>query len=285
MWLTCGCRSRIWKVRPKKNLPILLSRFLASHFSNFYFMNQKRPMLDEPVVQVGDKISISWPNDSGEYQECRADIISIHQSTKKKDGSLYVYQLLFENGTKKKTRLLNEQYAVIDSIPSHFLDLSRKRSLEEDSLQDTLLDRPSKKSLTEQSKAQYGYGWNRYVKFCAEKGYPLDASGGSISDQMEAFLTYVVIEDPVKTVTPAVANSYVSAIGKTLIEANQLQSMAQIRTPKFTAQLEAYTKAYKFLKAEQMNGQMHDHQHNEIQLQASPEHQGQQPVEHSIIEI
>lgn len=246
-------------------------------------MSQKRDMGEEPVVQVGDKISIAWPGEAGQFQQCRADVIAIHQSAKRKDDSIFVYQLLFEDGTKKKTRLLNHQFTIIDSSTEYY-EPSKKRHFEGD-----LHERPAKKTLSEQSKTQYGYGWSRYVKFCAEKGLPLDAGGGSISDQMQAFLTYVVVEDPVKTVTPAVANSYISAIGKTLIEANQLASMSQIRTPKFTAHLDAYLKAFKLIKQQQQQQQqLHDKEDHHIQLhiRASDEdHTGDPPVEHSVIEV
>mmetsp|Transcript_17014 Transcript_17014/g.17766 ORF Transcript_17014/g.17766 Transcript_17014/m.17766 type:complete len:251 (-) Transcript_17014:71-823(-) len=250
-------------------------------------MNQKHNnSLEEPVVQVGDKISIAWPTESGQLRQCHADVIAIHQSTKRKDDSIYVYQLLFEDGSKKKTRLLGTQFTIIDSSSEYF-DPSKKRSLSS-----VDIDKPSKKILSEQSKTQYGYGWSRYVKFCAEKGLPLDGGGGSISDQMEAFLTYVVVEDPVKTVTPAVANSYISAIGKTLIETNQLASMSQIRTPKFTAHLDAYLKAFKLLKQQQQQqqllGDLVDEKDHQIQLHIRPtdeDQSGEPPVEHSVIEV
>ena len=249
-------------------------------------MNQKRESGEEPVVQVGDKISIAWPDESGQFHQCRADVIAIHQSAKRKDDSIFVYQLLFEDGTKKKTRLLNHQFTIIDSS-SEYLDTPKKRHYVGDTH-----ERPAKKTLSEQSKTQYGYGWSRYVKFCTEKGLPLDAGGGSISDQMQAFLTYVVVEDPVKTVTPAVANSYISAIGKTLMEANQLASMSQIRTPKFTAHLDAYLKAFKLIKQQQQQPQQQHHMHDEkdhqiqIHIRPSDEDQtGEEPVEHSVIEV
>jgi hypothetical protein len=267
--------------------------FFRSCFFVFFFravfskiMSQKRETGDEPVVQVGDKISIAWPHESGQFQQCRADVIAIHQSAKRKDDSIFVYQLLFEDGTKKKTRLLNHQFTIIDSS-SEFFDPPKKRHYEGDN---NIHERPAKKTLSEQSKTQYGYGWSRYVKFCTEKGLALDAGGGSISDQMQAFLTYVVVEDPVKTVTPAVANSYISAIGKTLMEANQLASMSQIRTPKFTAHLDAYLKAFKLIKQQQQQHQhhVHDDKDHQIQLHIRPTNEdqsGEAPVEHSVIEV
>jgi hypothetical protein len=246
-------------------------------------MSQKRDAGDEPVVQVGDKLSIAWPSESGQFQQSRADVIAIHQSAKRKDDSLFVYQLLFEDGSKKKTRLLNHQFTIVDSS-TEFYDPPKKRHYEGETI-----DKPAKKTLSEQSKTQYGYGWSRYVKFCAEKGLPLDAGGGSISDQMQAFLTYAVVEDPVKTVTPAVANSYISAIGKTLMESNQLASMSQIRTPKFTAHLDAYLKAFKLIKQQQQQQQqMHDEKDHQIQLHIIPsdeDQSGEPPVEHSVIEV
>lgn len=249
-------------------------------------MAQKRELGEEPVVQVGDKLSIAWPSESGQFQQCRVDVIAIHQSAKRKDDSIFVYQLLFEDGTKKKTRLLNHQFTIIDSSSDYYNSTAPKKRHHE--AEGDHHERPAKKTLSEQSKTQYGYGWSRYVKFCAEKGLPLDAGGGSISDQMQAFLTYVVVEDPVKTVTPAVANSYISAIGKTLMEANQLASMSQIRTPKFTAHLDAYLKAFKLIKQQQQQQNLHDEKDHHIQLHLraqSDEDQTEAPAEHSVIEV
>jgi hypothetical protein len=283
-------------------------------------MSHKRSVMEEPLVQVGDKINVLWPGNGEEGipdVELTAHVTSINQSTKRKDGSLFIYQLIFEDGTKRKTRLANLRFNVIGGSSLRSSDhLSKRMRTSDDGLDLSVSDhhlspqslmlggeinvlvnheRPMRKNLTEQSKTQYAYGWNRYVKYCAEKNLPLDAAGGSISEQMETFLVYVITEDPVKTVTPAVANSYISAIGKTLMEAGQLESMSQIRTPKFTAQLEAFTKAHKMMKQQSQEEKEHmqhiDHVVHQLQHDHGHIHHSQhdddesQPVEHNVIEV
>ena len=287
-------------------------------------LSHKRPATEEPLVQVGDKISVLWPGtgeDGIHDMEVTAHITSINQSSKRKDGSLYVYQLIFEDGTKRKTRLAHLRFHVIGGSSLRTDHMSKRvrsdDSLDISSITDVVspslmlgdmgvigvgVDRSSlRKTLTDQSRTQYAYGWNRYVKYCAEKSLPLDAGDGSISEQMEAFLVYVITEDPVKTVTPSVANSYISAIGKTLMEAGQLESMSQIRTPKFTAQLEAFTKAHKLMKQQSQQEKdlvdHSDHVVHHIARVAEEEHrqhhhlhrddddQAPPPVEHSVIEV
>ena len=286
-------------------------------------VSHKRPATEEPLVQVGEKISVLWPGtgeDGIHDVELTAHVTSINQSSKRKDGSLYVYQLVFEDGTKRKTRLAHLRFHVIGGSSLRTDHMSKRvRSddcLDISSITDVVppslmlgdmgvmgvgAERPPRKSLTDQSRTQYAYGWNRYVKYCAEKSLPLDAGDGSISEQMEAFLVYVITEDPVKTVTPSVANSYISAIGKTLMEAGQLESMSQIRTPKFTAQLEAFTKAHKLMKQQsQQEKDLVDHADHVVHLSSVCDDthlqhhhhldhddgdQGSPPVEHSVIEV
>lgn len=285
-------------------------------------LNQKRSLGEEPLVQVGDKISVWWPSgdEGGEEIELIAHVTSINQSSKRKDGSLFVYQLIFEDGSKRKTRLANLRFSVIGGSSLRASDHLSKRMRNDDGLDMATIvsvsdhtdhlspslilgdigvignERPMRKILTEQSKTQYAYGWNRYVKYCTEKNLPVDGGGGSISDQMEAFLVYVITEDPVKTVTPAVANSYISAIGKTLIEGGQLESMSQIRTPKFTAQLEAFTKAHKMMKQQSQEEKEHMQHVQQVVRHLSrvgddgvddddDDDDHSQPVEHSVIEV
>lgn len=281
-------------------------------------LSNKRSVVEEPLVQVGDKINVLWPGtgeDGSQDVELIAHVTSINQSTKRKDGSLFIYQLIFEDGAKRKTRLANLRFNVIGGSSLRSSDhLSKRMRTSDDGLDLTVSDhmspqslmlggdinvlvnhdRPMRKNLTEQSKTQYAYGWNRYVKYCAEKNLPLDGAGGSISEQMEAFLVYVITEDPVKTVTPAVANSYISAIGKTLIEAGQLEAMSQIRTTKFTAQLEAFTKAHKMMKLQSQEEKEHmqhieqvvQHlQHDHHSHHSQHDDDESQPVEHNVIEV
>ena len=59
-------------------------------------MNQKQNSGgEEPVVQVGDKLSIAWPCESGQFRQCHADVVAIHQSTKRKDDSIFVYRICY----------------------------------------------------------------------------------------------------------------------------------------------------------------------------------------------
>mmetsp|Transcript_20932 Transcript_20932/g.30167 ORF Transcript_20932/g.30167 Transcript_20932/m.30167 type:complete len:287 (+) Transcript_20932:115-975(+) len=225
-------------------------------------------------VQIGDKVKVLWPLRGEDPHECQAVVESVAKRKRKYGG--ISCKLLFEDGVQRRAVLTPGEYSVLDKDTGSFVPSAKKQKRNESATGNAdgetpiiasaaiapsdnpmmfLSDRPMKRSLSQQSKTQYMYGWNRYAKFCAERGLSVDAAGGSISEQMEAFLTFVVVEDPVKTVTPAVANSYISAIGKMLIEANQIESMAQIRTPKFNAQLEQYTRAFKLLKQQQVERQ------------------------------
>lgn len=84
--------------------------------------------------------------------------------------------------------------------------------------------------MSAESERQYTFGWKRYVEYCHQHNLdPLvggGANGGergsntiTPASQVMEFARYLM-ENPEKSVKPAAANSYVSAVGKKLVEAN-----------------------------------------------------------------
>lgn len=84
--------------------------------------------------------------------------------------------------------------------------------------------------MKEESQKQYTFGWKRYTEYC--QMHSLDPLVGQVSPatQILEFARYLM-QNPGKTVKSAVANSYVSAVGKKLLEAGVIAAMRDIRTP------------------------------------------------------
>eukprot|EP00603_Paraphysomonas_imperforata_P001166 CAMPEP_0114414278 /NCGR_PEP_ID=MMETSP0103-20121206/1304_1 /TAXON_ID=37642 ORGANISM="Paraphysomonas imperforata, Strain PA2" /NCGR_SAMPLE_ID=MMETSP0103 /ASSEMBLY_ACC=CAM_ASM_000201 /LENGTH=289 /DNA_ID=CAMNT_0001582411 /DNA_START=54 /DNA_END=923 /DNA_ORIENTATION=+ len=85
--------------------------------------------------------------------------------------------------------------------------------------------------MKEESQKQYTFGWKRYNEYCQIHNLnTLIGDKASPSTQILEFARYLM-QNPGKTVKSAVANSYVSAVGKKLLEANVITAMRDIRTP------------------------------------------------------
>lgn len=73
--------------------------------------------------------------------------------------------------------------------------------------------------MKEESQKQYTFGWKRYAEYCSV--HSLDTLIGAHAapdSQILEFARYLM-QNPAKSVKSAVANSYVSAVGKRLLEA------------------------------------------------------------------
>lgn len=84
--------------------------------------------------------------------------------------------------------------------------------------------------MKEETQKQYTFGWKRYVEYC--ELHSLNTMVGEQvcpANQILEFARYLM-QNPVKTVKSSVANSYVSAVGKKLLEANVITAMRDIRT-------------------------------------------------------
>lgn len=85
--------------------------------------------------------------------------------------------------------------------------------------------------MKEESQKQYTFGWKRYNEYCQLHNLnTLIGDKASPATQILEFARYLM-QNPGKTVKSAVANSYVSAVGKKLLEANVITAMRDIRTP------------------------------------------------------
>ena len=89
--------------------------------------------------------------------------------------------------------------------------------------------------VSEESQKQYAFGWKRYEQFCQQRGWdPLARSqpdsGNSPASQVLEFARDLM-ENPDKAFKPSAANSYISAIGKRLVEAKVINTVRDIRTP------------------------------------------------------
>lgn len=64
---------------------------------------------DEPLVRVGDKIKLKWPDESGTDRTVHAKVQSVDKSSKKKHGTFWKYELcLYKEGDAViSTRLVN----------------------------------------------------------------------------------------------------------------------------------------------------------------------------------
>lgn len=87
--------------------------------------------------------------------------------------------------------------------------------------------------MTAESERQYTFGWKRYVDFCEQFNLdPLCQSKDNPSTPSQQVLQFAryLMEHPEKAVRPAAASSYVSAVGKKLMDAKVIDSMRDIRT-------------------------------------------------------
>ena len=86
-------------------------------------------------------------------------------------------------------------------------------------------------AMKEESQKQYTFGWKRYTEYC--QIHSLDTLVGEKANPASQILEFAryLMHNPGKTVKAAVANSYVSAVGKRLLEANVISAMRDIRTP------------------------------------------------------
>ena len=96
--------------------------------------------------------------------------------------------------------------------------------------------------MKEETQKQYTFGWKRYTEYCelhnlntllredadADTGTHTPSAGPAA--QILAFAQYLM-QNPGKTVKSSVANSYVSAVGKKLLDAKVITAMKDIRTP------------------------------------------------------
>jgi hypothetical protein len=81
-------------------------------------------------------------------------------------------------------------------------------------------------TMSAESERQYAFGWKRYSEYCVQHGLdPLvgewssgSGSGVSPAQQVMQFAKHLM-QNPEKPVRPAAANSYVSAVGKKLVDA------------------------------------------------------------------
>ena len=103
-------------------------------------------MEDSPVVVVGQRIKVHWPNDDGSTEKVHAYVIGIEKCKKVKQSSLYKYTLRIENTansgmsepTERSTRLLHLKWK------KSYSD-NKKRDDDESVLQNDEITPPKKK--------------------------------------------------------------------------------------------------------------------------------------------
>lgn len=102
-------------------------------------------IVDMPLVAVGEKIQIQWPEDGGSSRTINAKVTAVSKSSKKKHGSYYKYELTLykDNNEVLETRLIN--------LPWERKVKSSKRSREIDTVEPTKLidDKSAKRSKSE----------------------------------------------------------------------------------------------------------------------------------------
>jgi hypothetical protein len=81
-----------------------------------------------------------------------------------------------------------------------------------------------------ETQKQYTSGWKRYAEYCDAHSLNTLVGDQDPASQILEFARYLM-QNPGKTVKSAVANSYVSAVGKKLLEANVITEIREIRTP------------------------------------------------------
>lgn len=85
--------------------------------------------------------------------------------------------------------------------------------------------------MKEETQKQYTFGWKRYTEYCELHSLnTLVGESTTPAVQILEFARYLM-HNPGKTVKSSVANSYVSAVGKKLLDANVITAMKDIRTP------------------------------------------------------
>ena len=69
----------------------------------------------EPLVCVGDHLSISWPICGGDCRRFDAEVIGLQRLEKRKKGSWYKYKLILNDGDTVSTTLSNREWHLIES--------------------------------------------------------------------------------------------------------------------------------------------------------------------------
>ena len=80
-------------------------------------------MEDLPVINIGDRIKVHWPNDDGSTEKVRAHVTGIEKCKKAKQNSLYKYTISIESADdaeptesiERSTRLLHLKWKKISS--------------------------------------------------------------------------------------------------------------------------------------------------------------------------
>ena len=73
----------------------------------------------DPVVQVGDRLQVSWPLlDGASTQDFTGRVITVTKTNKVKNGSIYKYEIQFDDGDLQITRLLHLKWNKLTDIRS-----------------------------------------------------------------------------------------------------------------------------------------------------------------------
>lgn len=248
--------------------------------------------------EIGSYISVEWELDGGDTLKATGHITDkrVFEEPAKptKYKILFDEDLVFANGEVKRemwTKLAGLKFSILSTTahasmaaalaaPQMGQMVDRREGEELNSMVRInpaeggsldVLNMSNRKSLMDVSRRQYSFGWKRYLDFCMLKGVAIDGSCPDykieLSELMESFLVYLV-EGAEKTVTPTVANQYISAVGKFLLESKVIDSIKDIRTAKFQKTLSTYTKQIKLAKEQERQQQMQQLQQQQ-QQQAS----------------
>ena len=99
-----------------------------------------------PAVTVGIKIDVDWPCIDGSSQRCSGTIQSVTESSKKKQGSYFKYEIKFDDGDVYSTRLLHLNWSLSPASEETAVVGSKRRRKSEKSAKDCK-PRPSGSSL------------------------------------------------------------------------------------------------------------------------------------------
>jgi len=79
-----------------------------------------------PVLNVGDIVTIDWPSETDEIIEYRCRVLDIERQKKEKKGSHFKYKLRTESGHEIETRLLHLKWELITAVKPHN-EISKKQ--------------------------------------------------------------------------------------------------------------------------------------------------------------
>ena len=92
------------------------------------------PSSSDAVVNVGDKVRVKWPLADNSLQSCNGVVVKVTKKSNSKKGSHYKYDIQFQDGDIKSTRLLHLEWELIsDTVLSEHNGKRKRPKLSTDS--------------------------------------------------------------------------------------------------------------------------------------------------------